>query len=299
MTISMSRRILMWSALSILAVHVVNLPQIVLAQTVRHPGHNGITVWQGAQRGSSLTHQPLPGSRQGAAQRAPQYGSPGIVQHPTASQPALGSFNRQGNRYSHDQWRNQRSNAGVGVPAIQRNPSSYLQDRQYPRQIQSAQPYGPRGSQQYPGPRNTAQQQQRSQQQNGQPGQFPAATDDTGSGQQAWNQATQNQQQAQAAQQIRPQQDPMGVPVLSPAANQFFYNLKGPNLSTWNQNRNHYSFTGQTTPGHQIPGITWQSGSRFGQTTSRRNNYNQTMFNQNRHNYSLRSITTPSFRGYR
>lgn len=107
------------------------------------------------------------------------------------------------------------------------------------------------------------------------------------------------QAERQAARQTRPQNHQADASVLSPAANRFFRNLEGPNLSTWNQNRNHYSFSRQTRPDTRIPRITWQSGSRFGQTTSRRSFHNQTTFNQNRHNYSLRSITSPGFRGYR
>jgi hypothetical protein len=91
---------------------------------------------------------------------------------------------------------------------------------------------------------------------------------------------------------------PNGVPVLSPAAAQFFQNLQGPNRSTYNQNQQNYSFSGQARPSNQIPNTTWQSGSRFGQTYSNRSNHNQTTTNQNRFNYSLHNLTRPGLRGY-
>jgi hypothetical protein len=99
----------------------------------------------------------------------------------------------------------------------------------------------------------------------------------------------------QAARQVAANVSPNGVPVLSPAASRFFRNLQGPNLSTYNQNRQNYSFFGQTRPSNRIPNTTWQSGSRFGQTYSNRSNHNQTTAHQNRFNYSLRSLTRPGF----
>lgn len=114
------------------------------------------------------------------------------------------------------------------------------------------------------------------------------------------NQREQEQQaERQRAQQNSRKQDPMAAPVLSPAAQRFFQELRGPNLSTWNQNRSNYSFFGQTRPSTTIPGTTWQSGSRFGQTYSHRSTHNQTTFNQNRFNFSLQNITAPGLRGYR
>ena len=133
-----------------------------------------------------------------------------------------------------------------------------------------------------------------------QPGLFPAEPANAQWNQQMQSQPAQNQQAVQtAAPQARPPHDPMGVPVLSPAASRFFQNLRGPNLSTWNQNRNHYSFVGQTRPDTQFHGMTWQSGSRFGQTYSNRSGHNQSTFNQNRFNYSLHNITAPGQSGYR
>ena len=93
--------------------------------------------------------------------------------------------------------------------------------------------------------------------------------------------------------------DPMGVPVLNPAAQRFFRRLEGPHRSTWNQSRRNYSFTGQTTPSTRIHGITWQRGTRIGQSYPRPSFHNQSNYNQNRFNYSLRGITSPGFRGWR
>ena len=133
-----------------------------------------------------------------------------------------------------------------------------------------------------------------------QPGQFSSAQADAGWNQQSANQLAQEQQAArQRAQQDRRERDPLATPVLSPAAMRFFQNLKGPNLSTWNQNRSNYSFVGQTRPSTKIPGTTWRASSRFGQSYSHRSVHNQTNFNQNRFNYSLHNITAPGLRGYR
>lgn len=121
---------------------------------------------------------------------------------------------------------------------------------------------------------------------------------------QAHSHQQQNQQPRQqltpiqkAAQQAAQNVSPSGVPVLSPAAKQFFENLRGPNLSTYNQNRQNYSFRGQTRPSTQIPNTTWRSGSRFGQSYSNRSSYNQSTINQNRFNYSLHNLTRPGLRG--
>jgi len=129
----------------------------------------------------------------------------------------------------------------------------------------------------------------------GQPGQQPQQPANPQQNQHSQHQLTPTQQ---AAQQAAANILPNGVPVLSPAAARFFQNLKGPNLSTYNQSRQNYSFSGQTRPSTQIPNTTWQYGSRFGQTNSNFSNYNQTTINQNRFNYSLHNLTDPGLRGY-
>lgn len=136
--------------------------------------------------------------------------------------------------------------------------------------------------------------------QRSQSGQFPSTTGGAEEDPQSANQQARDEQAARwRAQQGRRKRDPFATPALSPAATRFFQDLRGPNLSTWNQNRSNYSFVGQTRPDNRIPNTTWRSGSRFGQSYSNRSVHNQTTFNQNRFNYSLHNIAAPGLRGYR
>jgi len=93
--------------------------------------------------------------------------------------------------------------------------------------------------------------------------------------------------------------DRFGNPVLPPEADRFFGQLRGPRLSTWNQNQFRFSFRNRFTPDTTIPRTTWRDGSRFRQTTSGRNFHLRSQFNMNGFKYGLQRITTPSMRGWR
>lgn len=119
------------------------------------------------------------------------------------------------------------------------------------------------------------------------------ATDD-----QANDQRVSSQQRRRDDQQS-PRFDPWGYPIPTAQSQRFFNRLQGPHISTWNQNRNNYSFRNQRMPSTRIHGVTWQQGSRFGQNRIGQSFHNQSRANQNTCNYSLRGISTPGMRGWR
>ena len=305
-------------ALLMLGVLAIQTPQPAHGQSAGYYTQNGGVFYYGAQQ------------QRGQYPAAGYYPAPGYVQHPAHSQPAVrGTYHPGGypaaanaaaaNRYGGTTaWtqpgyvaQQYQQYSPYGVPL---QPHGYYQaaptsaygqtfvDRQR-QQYAASQAYPAYGygypvtgypSYSTPPPGHPA---------HGHPGQHPQP----GSPQQpsqlpsqqhdphAYSQLTPVQRSAmQAAQNVSPN----GVPVLSPAAAEFFQNLQGPNRSTYNQNRQNYSFSGQTQPSNQIPNTTWQSGSHYGQTWSNRNNYNQTTINQNRFNYSLQNLTQPGLRGY-
>jgi hypothetical protein len=307
-------------ALSMLAVFAILTPQPAHGQAGYYTQNGGV-VWYGAQQ--QRGHHPA----------AAYYPAPGYIQHPAYSQPAVrggyppGSYPAAASPYGGTTaWAQpgyvaqpyQQNSAygvpqqpygysqqaaptsGYGQPFVQQQRQQYAQRNAYP-----AYGYGypvtgypsystpPPGHPAYGQP---GQYPQHGNPQQGQPQQAqPQQPNQQQSNQQVHNQLTPVQQ---AAQQAAINISPNGVPVLSPAASKFFRNLQGPNRSTYNQNRQNYSYSGQTRPSNQIPNTTWQSGSRFGQTYSHRNNHNQTTVNQNRFNYSLRNLTRPGLRGY-
>lgn len=236
---------------------------------------------------------------------AGHYGSPGYVQHPSTSQPAMrdayhhGGYPAAANAAAAHRYGGTTAWTQPGLVATPYQNNSAYAPRQYSGYGHSyahgrPQPYGTYG--------------------NGLPATGYPTPNHPAVGNWNQNQPGQNQRhhthphQQQNQQQLTPIQkaalqaaqnvSPNGVPVLSPAARQFFENLRGPNLSTYNQTRQNYSFRGQTRPSTQIPNTTWRSGSRFGQSYSNRSSYNQSTVNQNRFNYSLHNLTRPGLRGY-
>ena len=277
---------------------------------VQHPAHS-----QPAVRGTYA-----PGGYPGAANAAPanQYGGttawqqPGFVPQTYQQNPAYGVSQQPYGYYQPAPNYGNGQTSGYGQTFVDRQRQQYAQSHAYPghgygypvtgypsystppaghpayaqqpphqgqQQYQQGQQYQQQGQQQYQYQYQQGQQLQTNQRQN------PHVQ----------NQLTPVQQ---AARQAATNVSPNGVPVLSPAAAQFFQNLQGPNRSTYNQNQQNYSFSGQARPSNQIPNTTWQSGSRFGQTYSNRSNHNQTTTNQNRFNYSLHNLTRPGLRGY-
>ena len=313
-------------ALLILAVFAIQTPQPAHGQAAGYYTQNGGVFYYGAQQ------------QRGQYPAAGYYPAPGYIQHPAHSQPALqGSYYPGGypaaanaaaaNRYGVttawaqpgfvSQQYQQYSPYGVpqqpygynqtaptsayGQTFVDRQRQQYAASHAYPAYGYG---YPVTGYPSYstPPPGHPA----HGHPAYGHPGQHPQlGSPQQGDPQQAHPQQRNQQHQhnqltpvQQAAQQAALNVAPNGVPVLSPAASKFFQNLQGPNRSTYNQNRQNYSFSGQTQPSHQIPNSTWQSGSHYGQTWSNRNNYNQTTINQNRFNYSLQNLTRPGFRGY-
>jgi hypothetical protein len=312
-------------ALSIFAVCAIQTPQPVHGQAGYYTQNGGV-VWYGAQ-------QP-----RGQYPAAGVYPAPGYVQHPATSQPAIqGTYLPGGypaaanaaaaNRYGgttawtqpgyvaqpYQQYspygvplqpygysQQTAPTSGYGQTFVDRQRQQYLQNNAYPvygygypvtgypsySTLPPGHPAHGHPAHGHPGqhPQQGTPQQAHPQP----PNQFPQQ-------QHSHNQLTPVQR---AAQQAARNVSPKGVPVLSPAAAEFFQNLQGPNRSTYNQNRQNYSFSGQTRPSNQIPNTTWQSGSYYGQTWSNRGTHNQSTLNQNRFNYSLHNLTRPGFRGY-
>jgi hypothetical protein len=298
---------LLVATLSLLAVIVSLAPDAAMAQTAGYYTQNGGAVWYGAQQ--QRAHHPAAG----------YYPALGYIQHPAHSQPAVrgtyapGNYAAAANRYGGTtawaqpgfvaQSYQQNSAYGVphqpygyhqaaptsayGQPFVQQQRQQYGQGYPYPRYA-----YGYPPTTDYPsqnpviaGQPVYGQPPQQAQPNQGSPQQNPHAQ----------NQLTPVQQ---AARQAATNVAPNGAPVLSPAASRFFQNLQGPNRTTFNQNRQNYSFSGQTRPSNQIPNTTWQSGSRFGQTYSNRITYNQSRANQSGFNNRLRNLTSPGLRGY-
>ena len=280
------------TVLALLAGSAICAPESVVAQTAAYYGAPGYQQYYGAPgyaqhpaashpalRGPSYPHTNYPAAANAAA--ANRYGGttawsqPGFVAQPYANGSAFATPQQA---YGHVQ----------GAPGYGYNYGQQPYGQPYSYYGNAPQHHGHQyPNQQYPGHPTTAQ-----------PGQNPATQ-----GHAQWDQHAHQQHQQltpiqQAAKQAAQNVLPNGVPVLSPEAARFFQNLKGPNLSTYNQNRSNYSFTGQTRPNNQIPNTTWQSGSRYGQSYPNRSNYNQTTTNQNRFNYNLHNLTAPGFRGY-
>lgn len=271
--------------LALLAGVAANSPDTARAQSANYTNQNGAIFWHGSQHRTAGPHSFSAatsshfGNHPTASSRNAQYGAPGFLQHPASGRPALGGANSGGAR-SQPQLGGFLTNSATGNTA---SLAPYLQ--QYPG-------YG------YPGYGV---------------GQAAAGTQAQKlTAQELANQHFERQQLAQQAQnqqlkqandprltQRRPEYDPTDPRTLSPEAAQFFQNMRGPNISIWNQNRDHYSFSGQTRPSTTIPGITWQSGSRFGQSYTQPSFYNQSRYNQNQSNYSLYGISTPGFPGWR
>jgi hypothetical protein len=324
-----TRRPAVAAALSVLAIFAIQMPELAHGQAAGYYTQNGGVVWYGAQQQRAphpaSGHYPPPAYIQHPAHSQPAVrGSYAPGGYPAAANAA--AANRYGGTTAWQQPgfvpQTYQQNPAYGVP---QQPYGYYQpapnygngqtsaygqtfvDRQR-QQYGQGYPY-PGYGYGYPPP-------------TGYPSHNPAIAGQPAYGQpahaQPWQQPSQqaqqqmqqpNQQQnphvqnqltpvQQAARQAATNVSPNGVPVLSPAASRFFQNLQGPNRSTYNQNRQNYSFSGQTRPSNRIPNTTWQSGSRFGQTYSNRSNHNQATINQNRFNYSLHNLTRPGFRGY-
>ncbi|MFT4556041.1 MAG: hypothetical protein ACI93T_000282 [Porticoccaceae bacterium] len=306
--------------LSMLAVFAIQTPQPAHGQAGYYTQNGGV-VWYGAQqqRGQhpAAGYYPAPGYIQHPAHSQPAargayypngypaaaypYGGttawaqPGYVAQPYQQNPAYG-VPQQPYGYSHQA----APTSGYGQPFVQQQRQQYAQRNAYP-----AYGYGypvtgypsystpPAGHPAYGQP--PGQYPQQGNPQHGQPQQAQPQQPNQQQNPHAYNQLTPVQQ---AARQAAINVSPNGVPVLSPAASKFFQNLQGPNRSTYNQNRQNYSFSGQTRPSNQIPNTTRQSGSRFGQTYSNRSTHNQTRANQNGFNSRLRNLTNPGLRGY-
>lgn len=296
-------------ALLILAVFAIQTPEPAQGQAGYYTQNrgfvqNGGAVWYGAQQ--QRVQQPAAG----------YYPAPGYIQIPAYSQPAVqGHYYVQGGYPAHPYqqhpayaqprqpygYQQSLPTSNYGQTFVDRQRQLYGQANAYPGYAYGYPP--PTG---YPShnPQIAGQpvygqpgygQNTQSQPAQAQPGQQPPQPNQ-GQHQNphARNQLTPVQQAArQAATNIAPN----GAPVLSPAAQKFFQNLQGPNRTTFNQNRQNYSFHGQARPSNAIPNTTWQSGSRFGQTWSHRNSHNQSAINQNRFNYSLHNLTQPGLRG--
>lgn len=307
-------------ALSILAALAIQTPQPAQGQTGYYTQNGGV-VWYGAQQQRS--HHPATG----------YYLAPSYIQHPAHSQPATrGAYYPNGypaaahpyggtTAWAQPGYITQpyQQNPAYGVPqqpygySHQAAPTSgygqaFVQQQQQYAQRHAYPTYGygypvtgyPSYSTLPPGHSAQGHYPQQGNPQQGQPQQAqPQHRNQQQANQQqnphAHNQLTPVQQ---AAQQAAINVSPNGVPVLSPAASKFFQNLQGPNRSTYNQNRQNYSFSGQTRPSNRIPNTTWQSGSRFGQTYSNRSTHNQTRANQTGFNNRLRNLTVPGLRGY-
>jgi hypothetical protein len=310
---------LLVATLPVLAVLAFNAPDTAVAQTAGYYAQNGGVVWYGAQQ-----------------QRAPHpatayYPAPGYVQHPAHGQPAVrgtyapGNYAAAANAAAANRYGGTTAWTQPGFVAqpYQQNPNYGVPQQHYgyyqpaptygytqPNYNQSYSGHGypaPRYGHGYPLPTGypsqnpaIAGQPVYGQPVYGQPGQPIPQQAQPVPGQPQRNPHAQNQLTPvqQAARQAATNVAPNGVPVLSPAATRFFQNLQGPNRSTYNQNRQNYSFSGQTRPSNQIPNTTWQSGSRFGQTYSNRSTYNQSRANQNGFNNRLRNLTNPGLRGY-
>jgi hypothetical protein len=275
--------------LALLAGVAANSPDAARAQSASYSKQNGVIFWHGNQQRTAAPHSfsegtsPRSGNDAPASSRIAQYGAPGFLQHPASGRPALGRADSGGTR-SQPQLGGSSTSTATGNTA---SPAPYLQ--QYPGYGYSGYGYPGYGvGQAASGPQAqnlTAQELANQQFEQQQPAQQP-----------------QNQQQQAGDPRLtqqRPEYDPTDPRTLSPEAAQFFQNLRGPNISTWNQNRGNYSFAGQTRPSTTIPGITWQSGSRFGQSYTQPSFYNQSLYNQNQSNYSLYGISTPGFPGWR
>lgn len=316
------------ATLSVLAVFAIQMPELAHGQAAGYYTQNGGVVWYGAQQQAHhprAGHYPAPGYVQHPAHSQPavrgtyapggyaaaanaaaanRYGGttawqqPGFVPQTYQQNPAYGvpqqpyGYYQPAPTYGSDQ------TSAYGQTFVDRQRQQYAQTHTYPGYGYgypvTGYPSHSTPPAEHPAyvqqtPQQTQQQQQYGQQhaQQHQP-------------HQQQNPHVQNQLTPvqQAARQAATNVSPNGVPVLSPAASRFFQNLQGPNRSTYNQNRQNYSFSGQTRPSNQIPNTTWQSGSRFGQTYSNRNGHNQTTINQNRFHYSLHNLTRPGFRGY-
>ncbi len=303
-------------ALSMLAVFAIQAPQPAHGQAGYYTQNGGV-VWYGAQqqRGHypGAGYYPAPAYIQHPAHSQPAargayypnsypaagypYGGatawtqPGYIAQPYQQNPAYG-VPQQPYGYSHQA----APTSGYGQTFVQRQRQQYAQRNAYP-----AYGYGypitgyPSYSTPPPGHPAYGQPPQQGNPQQGQPQQPNQQQANQQQNPHVHNQLTPVQQ---AAQQAATNVSPNGVPVLSPAASRFFQNLQGPNRSTYNQNRQNYSFSGQTRPSNRIPNTTWQSGSRFGQTYSNRSTHNQTRANQTGFNNRLRNLTVPGLRGY-
>jgi hypothetical protein len=311
---------LLLATLSVLAVFAIQTPEPAHGQSAGYYTQNGGAVWYGAQQ--QRAHHPATGH---------YYPAPGYVQHPAHSQPAVrGTYAPGGyaaaanaaaaNRYGGTTaWQQ----PGFVAQPYQQNPAYGVPQQSY-GYYQATPAYGyaqPNYNQAYYGqgypsagyghgyPVPT-----------GYPSQNPAIAGQPVYGQPVYAQPGQPTPQQSQPNQGQPQQNPNahnqltpvqqaarqaatnvapnGVPVLSPAASRFFQNLQGPNRTTFNQNRQNYSYYGQTRPSNQIPNTTWQSGSRYGQTYSNRSTHNQSRANQSGFNNRLRNLTSPGLRGY-
>ena len=305
------------AAWSVVAVFAIQIPELTHGQTPGYYTQNGGVVWYGAQQQRvhhpATAYNPAPGyvqhhannlvplrgtyaaagnSAAANAAAANRYGGTTAFQQPGFSSQThqrIPGYGAPQQPYGYNQPTPTYGNgwtSAYGQNFVDRQRQQYAQPRAYPGYGYSYPVAG------YPGYSTPPAGYPAYAQQPPQQGQQPTQQPNLQQNPDVQDQLTPVQQ---AARQAAANVSPNGVPVLSPAASRFFRNLQGPNLSTYNQNRQNYSFFGQTRPSNRIPNTTWQSGSRFGQTYSNRSNHNQTTAHQNRFNYSLRSLTRPGF----